>query len=130
MKILFTRSRRGVSTLFFKSYVKPHTRRLASGKVVQVGGYNNKRFVRGKGEAGRTGNLFDDAGGKEGGASGKIAGKDHVSDKPMPKLPKTISIDGVERPTTNSAGRPIHPTAAELLQPGSDVTFLATRYPT
>jgi hypothetical protein len=26
-------------------------------------------------------------------------------------LPTTITVDGVERPTTNSNGKPIHPTA-------------------
>jgi hypothetical protein len=46
--------------LFFKSYVKPHTRKLTGGKVVQVGGYNNKKVARGERKDTKTQDMFGD----------------------------------------------------------------------
>ncbi len=37
-----------MNILFFKAYVKPHTRKLTNGKTVQVGGYNTKAAPRNK----------------------------------------------------------------------------------
>ncbi|MGI9160797.1 MAG: hypothetical protein ACR2K1_13690, partial [Saprospiraceae bacterium] len=77
-----------IPLLFSKSHVKAHDRRLPSGKVIHIQAHEDKRTKR----AERDDRTAD------------------MSVEGAPSQAGMINVDGTMRPTTNSAGRPIHST--------------------
>ncbi len=101
--------------LFLKAHVKPHTRRLKSGKVIQVGGYETKTPPRSGKKDHRTGDLFGESDKEKGekrevklsdrqmdSINDQLRNNEYATDEEMieflveeAKIPKKIASDAV-----------------------------------